>query len=138
AQGLQFLEADGIILLRRQAEIGEGHRIKVVVGQGYETEAQAAQLHDFLDHSVRGTLPGPLAIRPPDRTKGTMLGTAADGLHRGPHVILARHQVPARGQETATLDATAMTKRLSGAFAAVRPYQRPDQVALARHHGTPR
>src|SRR5574340_406848 len=99
-------------LLRCQAEVGQGHGIKVVVGQGYKTEAQAPKLDDFFNHSVRGALPRPLAIRPPDRTKRTMLRTAADGLHRGPHVTLARHQVPARGQKTAALDAAAMIERL--------------------------
>ncbi len=37
-----------------------------------------------------------------------MLWAAADRLHRSPHIFVARHQIPARGQKLPSLDPAAL------------------------------
>ena len=57
-------------------------------------------------------LPGFLPVGAPDTAEGTVLGAAANGLHRGPHVFLGVHQVPAGWQELAAFDAPAFVDAL--------------------------
>ncbi len=95
----------------RQAKVGKGDGIEVVVGEGDEAEAAAAQVDDLVDDALEGALAGLLAVGAPDAAEGAVLGTAADGLHGGPHVFVGRHQVPAGGEEFGAGDAAAFVDR---------------------------
>ncbi len=108
-----------IVLLAGQAQIGKGDGIEVVVGQRDEAKTEAAQGDDFVDHALMIALPRLLPIGAPDAAEGAVLGAAANGLHRGPHVFLGVHQVPARGQEFAAFDAPAFVDSLGLAGEAI-------------------
>ncbi len=77
----QLFKLGGIVLLTRQAKIGQGDRIEVIVGQGNELEPDAAQGDDFVDDGLEFPLPGLLSVGAPDAAEGTMLGASANGLH---------------------------------------------------------
>ena len=64
-----------------------------------------------------------------------MLGAAANGLHRGPHVFLGIHQVPARGQEFAAFDAAAGIDSFGLAGEAIGDDLAPGEIAVACDHG---
>ena len=63
-----------------------------------------------------------------------MLGAAADGLHRSPHVTVALHQVPARRQESVAGDASAVIDRLRDAAGAVFQHGGPYDIAIPLNH----
>ena len=129
--GLKFIEPVRVVLLLGQAEVGESHGIKIVVGERDEAKSQSPQLDDFLDYHIRGTLAGTLTVGPPNRAEGAMLGAAPNRLHRGPHVALARHQVPAGGQERVGFNAAAFVDRQRRSLGAIRQYPGPDHISIA-------
>ena len=104
ADGFELGDLFWVTLLTGQAKVGVGDWVKVVVRQGDEPKALAAELDDFLDDAVGRTLAGLLAVGPPDRAEAAVFGAAADGLHGGPHVAVLRHQVPAGGDELVGID----------------------------------
>src|SRR5579872_1908232 len=63
-----------------------------------------------------------------------MLGTAPHRLYRSPHVALARHQVPARGQKLRGLDAAPFVDRLWNTIAAIGQDSGPHYVPVAFDH----
>ncbi len=93
---LQFVEAALVRLPFGSRQIGEGHRIEVIVGEGDESESRSPELHDLADDRVHGPLAWLLAVGAPDRTERTMLRTAAHGLNRRPHVSAFGQQIPSR------------------------------------------
>jgi hypothetical protein len=96
----------------REAEVGEGDWVEVVIGEGYEAEADLAEVDDLVDYGLEGSLTGLLAVGAPDAAEGAVLGAAADGLDGGPHVFVARHEVPAGREEFAASDAAAFVDLL--------------------------
>ena len=66
ADGNSHFELSFIMLLAGKAEIGQRDRIKVVVGEGDETKADAAKVDDLVDHAPMVALPGLLAVCAPD------------------------------------------------------------------------
>src|SRR5206468_1955238 len=59
-----------------------------------------------------------------------MLGAAAYGLHRGPHVLVFRKQIPTRGLELRGVDAPAIVCPLWCAFGAIIKYRFPCKIAI--------
>src|SRR5665811_1481894 len=98
----QLFKFGDIVLLPGQPQIGQRHRIEVVIGQGNKSETDTPQTNDFVDYTLILPLPGPLPIGPPNAAKRAMLRASANGLHRGPHILIGLHQVPSRGQKLAT------------------------------------
>ena len=96
AHRLQRLVLRLVVAPRRHLQVGQRHRIEVVVGERDEAEAAAPQLDDLLDDRVARALARPLAVGLPHRAERAVLRAAADGLHRRPHVAIRRHQIPAR------------------------------------------
>ena len=64
-----------------------------------------------------------------------MLGAAANGLHGGPHIFRGIHQVPARGEKFAALDAAAFVDPLGLAGEAIGDDLGPGQIAVAFDDG---
>ncbi len=119
----------------RHAQVFERHRIEIVVGERDEAEAETPQLHQFLDHRIRLAHARLLAVGAPHRTERTVLGTAAHGLHRRDHVLVARQQVPARLQHRGAFDLAALVDPLRFAGFAVGNHHGPDAIAVALDHG---
>ena len=136
ADGLQFLDLMLVALPLGVLDVGERDRVEVVVGQRDETESQAAQRHDLLDHHIGGALPRLLAVGAPDRTERAVLGAAANRLHRRPHVTVRRQQVPARGFELLRRHAAAFVdflRRVARAIAQrLRPTPNPHRLLRPR------
>jgi hypothetical protein len=63
-----------------------------------------------------------------------MLGATAHRLHRGPHVAVARNQIPACGDEIAGFDLASDVDRLRNSLAAIGQNSCPRQVTVAFHH----
>src|SRR5438270_943606 len=63
-----------------------------------------------------------------------MLGAAAYGLHRRPHVCVLGEKVPARRLERGSLDAASVIDEAGSAFQAVLDHTGPDLVAIALHN----
>ena len=95
------------MLLAGEAQVGEGDGVEVVVGEGDEAEADAAEVDDLVDDGLELALAGLLSVGAPDGAEGAVLGASADGLDRGPHVLVLGHEIPARGEELIALDAAA-------------------------------
>jgi hypothetical protein len=91
-----------------EPQIGQGHGIEIIVGKRDKPEAETAQFNDFVDHALILPLARLLSIGPPHATERAMLWASANGLHRGPHILVARHQVPSRGQEPAAFNPSAL------------------------------
>jgi hypothetical protein len=49
ADGGEFFELGGVVLLARETEVGEGDGVEVVVGEGDEAEADLAEVDDLVD-----------------------------------------------------------------------------------------
>src|SRR5260370_15427117 len=128
-----------IVLPFGQSDVRERYGVKVVIGQGNKAEASAPQLHDFFNDDVGCPLAWLLAVRAPDGAERTMLRTAADGLHRRPHIAIGRQQVPSRRLELVCLDLSAGINSLRGALTAVLQHSSPGDISIACHHsiGTP-
>src|SRR5208337_4949878 len=75
-----------------------------------------------------------LSVCAPHRAERTMLGAAADGLHRGPHVTLARHQIPSRRHEVLGFNPATLVQRLEIAIGMISQDHRPGQVAVTFHY----
>src|SRR6185503_20231959 len=99
-----------------------------------EAVAQLPELDDLADDVIRGTLARALAVGAPDRTKRAVLGTAADRLHRRPHVASLGSQVPSGGQKPFGGNAAPVVNALRRSFGAVRQDRLPDVVAVPFHH----
>ena len=131
----QLVDLRRVALLARQPQIGQRHRIEVVVRQRDEPEADAPQRNDLVNHALEPALPRLLPVRPPHAAKRAVLGAAADRLHRRPHVLVRLHQIPATRKELAALDAPALVDRLRRARHAICHGFAPRYVAIALHHG---
>jgi hypothetical protein len=59
-----------------------------------------------------------------------MLRAAADGLDRGPHVLIAGHEVPARGKKLGAADAASVVDFLGSAGEAVNDGLAPRDIAV--------
>ncbi len=136
ADGGEFFELGDVVLFARQAEVGEGDGVEVVVGEGDEAEADLAEVDDLVDDGLEGALAGLLAIGAPDAAEGAVLGAAADGLHGGPHVFVAGHEVPAGGEKFGSADTAAFVDFLrGGAGENVGNGFAPGDVAVAFDYG---
>jgi hypothetical protein len=107
------------------------HRIEVVVGQGNESETNLPQIDDLVDHTVMVSLPGLLAIDPPNAAKRAMLRASTNGLYRGPHVFIRRHQIASRNQELATLNPSVFLDFAQLAGEAIGHGLAPRNIAIA-------
>jgi hypothetical protein len=131
AHGLQTGEFFLVALAFRELEIGESDGIKVVIRQGNKTESEPAQLNHFMNDDIGGSLPRPLTIRSPDRTEGTMLGTAPNRLHGGPHVAILGQQIPSRGGKILGLNPAALINLAGRLVQAIFQRFNPDEIAIA-------
>src|SRR6185295_1509363 len=95
---------------RGGGEIGERHRIKVIVGEDDESKSLAAQRDDLADDVGYATLSRFLSVGSPHRAERAMLGTAADGLDRPPHVSPVRQEVPSCRRKLLAADAPALVR----------------------------
>jgi hypothetical protein len=118
-------------LFAREAEIGEGDGVEVVVGEGDEAEADLAEVDDLVDDGLEGALTGLLAVGAPDAAEGAVLGAAADGLDGGPHVFVGGHEVPAGGEEFSAADAAACVDFFWRAAEAAGDGLAPGDVAIS-------
>src|SRR6185312_3260058 len=132
--GLQFVVARGVVLSLRQFQIGNRHRIKVVIGERDEAKAHPAQLYDFFYYYVGSSLPRALSVRPPHRAERAVLGAASHRLYRRPHVTVAWNQVPSRGNKIAGLNLASRIHRLGYAGSAVFQRSRPGNVSVSFYH----
>ena len=135
AEPLQLLQPRHVALPLGHRQVGQGHRIEVIVREGDKAEATTAQFRNFCHDVVDGALPRLLSIRPPHRAERTMLRTAADRLHRPPHVTSIRQQVPPRWHEAIGIDASALVDPLQRAVDRVLEHDRPDDIAIAADDG---
>ena len=131
----QLFKFGDIVLLPGQPNIGQRHGIEVIIGESDKAEADPAQINDFVDHALILPLPGLLPIGPPHAAKRAMLRASANGLHRGPHILVGRHQVPSRGQELAAFNPAALIDRGWLAREAVGHDLAPGDIAISLHHG---
>src|SRR5262249_50866676 len=122
----------------RMREIREGDRIEIVVGERDETKPAAPQFDDFVDDAVDTRLPRLLAVRAPDRAERAVLRTPADCLDRRPQIAAVRQQVPPCRYKVIRGEAAALVDRLWPSGQTVLNDTRPDQVAVAAHHGVAR
>ena len=122
-------------MLAREAQIGEGDGIEVVVGEGDEAKTEAAQSDDFVDDVLEFALAGFLSVGAPDAAKGAVLGAAANGLHGGPHIFCGIHQVPAGGEEFAAFNAAAFVDFFGRAGDASGDDFGPGKIAVAFDDG---
>ncbi len=96
---------------------------------------EPAQGNDFVDDVLELSLPGLLTVGPPNAAKGAVLGAAANGLHRGPHIFARVHQVPARGEEFAAFDAAAFVDFFGLAGETIGDNLAPGKIAVAFDDG---
>jgi len=122
-------------LLPSQPQVGQRHRIEVVIGQGNKSKTDPPQINDFVDHALILALPGLLPIGPPNAAKRAMLRASANGLHRGPHILIRLHQVPSRGQKLAAFNPTALIDPAWLAREAIGHDLAPRNIAISLHHG---
>ena len=130
----QLIDPGLIVLPLRIGDVGHGDRIKIVVRQGNEAEAAAAQLDDLLDNANGSALTGTLSIGAPYGTKRAVFGASAHSLHRRPHIAVSRQQIPSGWLEVPRFHSSAVIDPLRSAGHAVMNYFVPDDVAIALHH----
>ncbi len=94
ADVFELVQAARVLAPAGLREVLHRDRIEVVVGQQNEAEAQAPQCDDFFDHVLHGPLARLLPVGLPHRAERAVLGAAANGLHRSPHVAIGRHADP--------------------------------------------
>ena len=80
-------------------------------------------------------LPRFLSVRSPHRTERAVLRTAANGLHRRPHVFVGRDEIPPGLKERAGVDFAPFVDQLRGAGGAIVDREAPGDVAVPLHHG---
>ncbi len=131
ADGFELADAGLVILAFGEAEVIEGDGIEVIVGEGDEAKAAAAEFDDFVDDGVAGALAWFLAVGAPDGAERAVFGAAADGLHGGPHVGVVGHEIPAGGLEPGSIDASAIVDAGGAGGDAVCEDLRPDHIAIA-------
>src|ERR1035437_583945 len=131
----QLLKFGDIVLLPGQPQIGQRYRIEVVIGQGDKPETDPPQTNDFVDHTLILALARLLSIGPPHAAKRAMLWASANGLHRGPHILVARHQIPPRGQELATFNPSDLIDTAWLAREANGHDLVPRHIAISLHNG---
>ena len=112
ANRLEILEMGFVRAAARRGEIRKRHGIEIVVGEQDESEAASSERYDFADHVIDATLSRLLPVGAPHRAERAMLRTAADRLHRSPHVFVGGQQIPSRGDERAAFDSPAVIERL--------------------------
>ena len=95
---------------------------------------RASKLDDFLDHGLHRPLSRRLSVRAPHRAERTVLGAPAHRLHRRPHVLPRRQQVPPRGLEHVARHAARLVDALGRPRDAVVDDRRPHEVAVTAHH----
>ena len=108
---LELAQARGVGAAARRGEIVKADGIEIIVRQGDESEPEAPQFDHLTNHPIDVALPRLLTVSAPDGTERAVFGTASHGLHRRPHVASARQQVPSRGQEGVSADASAVVQR---------------------------
>src|ERR1700761_1107731 len=64
-----------------------------------------------------------------------MLGTSANSLHRGPHVLIGPHQVPARRKKLRAFNASAFIDLFGRAGETIRYRLAPGNIAVAFDYG---
>jgi Protein of unknown function (DUF3489) len=133
AHGLKLVDSGLVLLPLCEFDVCERDRIKIVVRQCDEAKTTAAQLHNFLNDAVGGTLPGTLSIRAPYGTERAVLGASAHRLDRRPHIAVGRQQIPPSLLEVLRFDLSAVVDALQSAGGAVAENTIPDDVAVARH-----
>src|SRR6185437_16684693 len=99
ADCIELVEAAQVVLLARQAKVGLGNRVEIVVGERDEAKSETAQRNNLFNHALVTPQARLLPVGAPDAAKGAMLRASAGSLHGGPHVLVGPHQVPAGGQE---------------------------------------
>ena len=129
--GQQRVEPRAIGAAARHGQILERDGIEVVVGEQDEPEAAPPELDDLLHDIVDAAGSRRLSVRAPDGTEGTVLRAAAHGLHRSPHVSIARQQIPACPHERVASDTSALVLRQRRAARAIGEHRRPDQIPIA-------
>lgn len=128
----EFLDLSHVVLFTGEAQIGQGNGIEVIVCQGDEAETDLPELDDLVDDGLEGALTGLLSIGAPHAAERAVFGAPAYGLHRGPHVFVSWHQVPARGEEFAAADPAAVINLLpQSARQAVGNDLSPGDVAIS-------
>jgi hypothetical protein len=122
-------------LFAGEAKVGEGDGVEVVVGESDEAEADLAEVDDLVDDGLEGALTRLLAVGAPDAAEGAVLGAAAYGLHGGPHVFVAGHEIPAGGEEFCASDAAACVDFFGRAGEAAGDRFAPGDVAVSGDYG---
>ena len=125
-----------VALLFGELNVGQSDGIEVIVRQRDEAKPETPQLHDLLDHHIRRALARLLSVGTPHRTERTMFRAAAHGLHRSPHVTIARSEIPARGQELLSRNPPAVIN-LSGPLRRrhqIGDHLRPNDISVAFDH----
>ena len=64
-----------------------------------------------------------------------MFRAAADRLHRRPHVLIGRQEIPTRGQKLLSRYPPAVVLARGTARKAIGDRQRPDEIAVPAYHG---
>src|SRR5579862_7672757 len=123
-----------VILSLSQAQICQRNGIKIVIGESDKSKALAPQRDDFLNHTLRRTLPRPLTVGPPDGTEGAMFRTATNGLDGCPHVFVLRHEIPPRRQKAGCINPAALIQPLRIIIHAIVERFSPSDVAITLHH----
>ena len=135
AQRPQLLEPCCVALPLRHREIGQCHRIEVVIGQCDEPKAPATELHDLRDNGIHAPLSRLLAVGAPDGAERAMLGAAAHGLDGPPHVATMRQQLPPCRDEALGINASGLVDGLQRAVRHVVQHEGPYNVAIAFDDG---
>jgi hypothetical protein len=135
AQRSKLLEPRGVALPLRHREIGQCHRIEVVIRQCDEPKASPTELHDFVDDGIHTSLARLLAVRAPHRAERAMFGAAAHGLNRAPHVASMWQQFPPRRDKSIRIHTSGLIQRLQGAVSCGGEHDRPDDITIALDHG---
>ena len=124
-----------VVLFPRQAQVRKAHRIEIVVRQRHEADAPAAQFYDLPDYRLKRSLARSLPIRPPNRAERAVLRASSRRLHRAPHVLALRQQIPARLRKPVRLQPAALVYPFQPALRAIPQRLTPCDIAIAPYHG---
>jgi hypothetical protein len=120
-----------IVATFRKPHVLQRDRVEVVVGQGYESESEPTEGDDLFDDHFGCTLAGLLTVRAPNRAKGAMLGTPTHCLYGGPHISIARYQIPTGGLELVRCDPSRFVKLPGSSIRAIGEDRCPYDVSVA-------